>query len=105
MKTEKLFELLTLVDGITSRRWETVTQLVDVIESGGATIKDKKWGASYKQNNPDWYPLNLDKIGTWSTYGDTCVDLYFSNDTTDNNGHPNNQLVCKVKIYDGAEKN
>lgn len=101
MKTEKLFELLTLVDGVTSRRWETVMQLVGLIAKGSVTIKDAKWsdGYSYKQSNPEHYPLNLAEIKTWSTYDDTCIDLQFSNDTT--NGHPNNQLVCKVKIYDG----
>ena len=33
MKTEKLFELLTLVDGVKSKKWETVMQLVDLIAS------------------------------------------------------------------------
>lgn len=101
MKTEKLFELLTLVDGVKSKRWETVMSLVDLIAKGSVTIKEKKWNDTWKQNNPEYYPLDLAEIKTWSTYDDTCIDLQFSNDTKKDNGHQNNQLVCNVKIYDG----
>ncbi len=101
MKTEKLFELLTLVEGVTSKRWETVMQLVDLIAKGSIDIKDKKWDDSFKQSKPKYYPLNLGDIKTWSTFDDTCIDLYFANDTTENNGQTNNQLVCTAKIYDG----
>jgi len=101
MKTEKLFELLTLVGGIQSKKWETVMQLVDIIAKGNVTIKTKKWNDEWKQNKPEYHPLDLVKIETWSTYDNTCIDLQFSNDTSKDNGHPNNQLVCKVKIYDG----
>lgn len=101
MRTEKLFELLTLVNGIKSKRWETVKQLVDILAKGSVAIKYKKWNDDWKQNNPEYYPLDLTEMQTWSTYDDTCIDLEFSNDTTENYGHANNQLVCNVKIYDG----
>ena len=96
MQTEKLFELLTLVNGVSGSKWETVRQLVDLIAKDSVTIKSKEWNDKWKQNKPEYYPLDLSKIETWSTY-DKCVDLQFSNDTT----NPNNQLVCKAKIYDG----
>ena len=101
MKAEKLFEILTLVDGIRHKKWSTVRQLVDLIAAGSVTIKEKKWNDSFRQKNPDYYPLNLGEIKTWSTYDDTCIDLRFTNDTTEDNGCPNNQLVCTVKIYEG----
>jgi len=101
MKTEKLFELLTLVNGVKSKQWAIVMQLVDEITKDGAITKDKQWNDSWKQNNPLFYPLDLDKIKTWSTYDITCIDLQFSNDTSKDNGQPNNQLICKVKIYEG----
>ncbi len=100
MKTEKLFELLTLVGGITSRKWDTVLQLIELIQQGSVTIKEGNW-RNWKKQFPDLYSLDLSKIDTWSTYDNTCIELHFSNDTTKENGHPNNQLVCKVKIYEG----
>jgi hypothetical protein len=101
MKTEKLFELLTLVGGIRSGRWEMVRQLVDAIAKGSVTIKEKEWNDSWKQSRPEYYPLDLAEIKTWSTFDDTCIELRFYNDTAKDNGHPNNQLVCEVKIYEG----
>jgi len=101
MKTEKLFELLTLVGGVKSKRWETVVQLVDEITKGNVTIKHKQWNCNWKQDRPDFYPLDLSILTTWSTYDNNCIDLKFSNDTSKNNGQPNNQLVCQVEIYDG----
>lgn len=97
MKTEKLFKLLTLVGGVRSTKWETVMQLVDTIKQGGVSIIDKRWVDSWREYDQ----LDLSDINTWSTYDDTCIDLQFSNDTGKDNGFPNNQLVCKVKIYDG----
>ena len=94
MKTEKLFELLTLVDGVKSKRWETVMQLVDAITKGSVTIKDKKWNDSWKQGKSEYYPLDLAEIKTWSTYDDTCIDLQFSNDTS--NIHDSLSLTYRI---------
>jgi len=101
MKTEKLFELLTLINGVKSKKWATVMQLVDEISKENVTIKDKQWNDGWKQSNPEFYPLDLNKIETWSTYDLTCIDLQFSNDISKDNGQPNNQLICKAKIYEG----
>ena len=98
-KTEKLFKLLKLVNGVKSTQWNTVIQLVDWISKGNVIIKEKKWNAKWEQNLKD-YPLDLSKIDTWSTY-DTCFDLQFTNKTSKNKGSQNNFLVCKVKIYEG----
>ena len=93
MKTEKLFELLALVNGVKIRRWNTVMKIVDYIDKGTVDIKEKKWDNLYKESNPQYYPLDLSKIDTWSTFEDTCVELIFHVDLI--------KLICDVKIYDG----
>jgi hypothetical protein len=105
MKTEKLFELLTLVNGVRSKRWETVRQLVKLIGDGSIEIKSKKWADDWKEKNTEYYPLLLGNIDTWTTFDDSCIDLKFSNDTTKNNGQTNNQLICNVRIYNGDSFN
>lgn len=94
MKTEKLFQLLTLVNGITCKRWDTVMQLVDYISLGKAEVKEKEWHDTWKKK---YYELDLSKINTWSTFSDTCVELDFSVE--------NGLLICKAKIYDGSSFN
>ncbi len=102
MKTEKLFELLTLVNGVTSTKWETVIQLVDQISKGSVIVEEKKWADSWKQKEPKCYPLDLSKRETWSTYNNgECVYLKFSNAATKNKGRKKNKLVCDVRIFDG----
>jgi hypothetical protein len=92
MTNKKLFELLKLVDGVNYNSWRIVNPLVDCIKEDESVVIKKEWHDSFKKNNPDWYPLDLSKIGTWSTY-DSCVGINFTN--------VNNKLYCKVKIYDG----
>lgn len=82
MKNKKLFEILTLVKCVRSRRWDDVKKIVGFIPP--FEVKEKKWGYEYKQDNSD-YPLDLSKIETWSTYDD-CIDIVFLNE--------NNKLVC-----------
>ena len=101
MKTEKLFELLTLFDNVQSRNWNDVRKLVDEISKGRVTIKEKKWADQFKQDHPEYYPLDLADIKTWSTFDGTCIDLRFSNDIAEENGQENNQLVCRATIYEG----
>lgn len=101
MDDKKLFELLTLVDGVRSSKWETVMSLVDAIKAGGVTIKEKEWADSFKQNNPQYSPLDLANRETWSTYDNTCIDIVFTHQKKSKNGMKVSQLVCKVKIYEG----
>lgn len=101
MDDKKLFELLTLVDGVRSTRWETVMQLVEAIKAGGVTIKKKEWRDSFKQNNPQFYPLDLANRETWSTYDYTCIDIMFTHEKKSKKGTKVSQLVCNVKIYEG----
>jgi len=104
MKTEKLFEILTLVDSIRSTKWETVMQLVNVIKEKGEKeiVKSKRWEIDRKRNSLEYYPLDLSNIKTWSTYDNTCVEIKFYNKpTTNKSSNKQNQLMCDVKIYDG----
>lgn len=94
MRQEKLFELLGIVNGVTISKWNMVMQLVDLIAKGESTVQEKKWRDPLKEGYPRLYPLNLDDIKTWSTHDNTCIDLYFTVNST-------NEFKCKVKIYDG----
>lgn len=85
---------MTLVNGVRSSRWNDVRKIVELMPS--IKVKEKAWNEKYKQDNPEWYPLNLSKIETWSTYGE-CIDLVFINE--------NNKVVCKARIYDGESMN
>jgi len=95
MTNKKLLEILTLVNSFTSSRWNDVRKIVELMSS--IEVKEKKWNEKYKQDNPEWYPLDLSKIETWSTYDGECIALVFSNE--------NNKLVCNVSIYDGDNMN
>jgi hypothetical protein len=56
-------------------------------------VLEKEWCDSFKENHPEMYPLDLDKMKTWSTFQE-CVDLKFSiiNDKF---------LKCEADIYNG----
>jgi len=82
MKSKELFRMLALANGVVSKKWETVMQLVDLIAKGEAKAKF----CSYKK-------YDLSDINSWSTYEDKCIDLRFSN--------RKNILICEARIYDG----
>jgi len=92
MTNKKLFELLKLVGGVNCGYWRGVNPLVELIKEDESIVVKKEWHDSFKKDNPDYYPLNLSKIETWSTY-DECVDINYTN--------VNDKLYCKVRIYEG----
>lgn len=94
MRTKKLFELLTLLNGVRSTQWSMVMLLADSIKNKDGIVITKEWYDKWKQSNLNMYPLNLGNLGTWSTFDNTCIDLHFTN-----NG--NNKILCIAKIYDG----
>ena len=55
-------------------------------------------------DNPVYYPLDLSKIGTWSTF-ERCVTLTFFNQQATGKFAFADNLVCDVKIYDGDNFN
>jgi hypothetical protein len=97
MKKEKrsvsqLLKLLTLVNSVYCGRWQTVRDIVASINAvHGATVLKSSWN-NYKKDHPQWYPLDLTKIETWSTY-EKCVDIDFF--------VVDNRLQCTSKIYEG----
>jgi len=97
MDNKKLLKILTLVNGVKSTDWVDVMLLVKYMPS--IIVKEKKWDESYsyKQDDPENYPLDLSKIETWSTYDRTCIDIKYTNQK--------NKLVCDVSIYDGHNIN
>jgi hypothetical protein len=104
MKIKKLFEILALVDGVTSTNWKTVMEIVgnpilnipgyfnNGIKSNNAVILSKQWHDSWKLKYPEHYPLDLSQLKTWSTY-DNCAVMHFKNN--------DNKLYCQAMIYDG----
>ena len=93
MTTEKLFKLLKLVENVTSKRWNNVEKIVKIMPY--IEVKEKKWNDKYKQNNPDYYPLDLSKIETWSTHDVEGIELIFNIE--------DNKLVCKAHIYNVSD--
>ncbi len=93
MKTEKLFELLAIVDGVKSTSWNMVMELVDCISEGSVDVREKKWADQFKQSRAEHYPLDLSKINTWSTFDNTCIELRFYIVQKD--------FFCDARIFDG----
>jgi hypothetical protein len=94
MTVKNLFKILLLVESVDSHMWRDVMQLVDAIANNKAEVIEKQWAETYKQNSPDYYPLDLSKLKTWSTIEGECINLkYFIQD---------GELICKAKIWDGG---
>ena len=89
MTAKKLFELLKRVETVTSNRWNDVLKIVKIMPS--IEVKEKEWNDKYKQDNPDYYPLDLSKIETWSTHDIEGIELIFNIE--------DNKLICKARIY------
>jgi hypothetical protein len=90
MTTKKLSKILQIIDGyVYSNNWNTVLSIVKNFND--IEVLSKKWSDDYK-NNSKYYPLDLSKIETWSTY-ERCVNLQFK--------YIDDKLICNVKIYEG----
>ncbi len=90
MTTQKLMDVLHIVEHVKSSKWNTVLKILDVFDE--VQTIEKKWGNETAKPQ-DIYPLDLSNIDTWSTYEYTCIDLTFKNE--------GNNLTCFAKIYDG----
>ncbi len=89
-----LYRILGIVKGVTSHRWEMVRTIVSELNSNKKVkILKKEWADEFKRKNLQYYPLDLNKIETWSTFDLTCIDLSFVASTAG--------VLCNVKIYDG----
>jgi len=97
MTQKKLFEILTLIQHVRSTTWKLINPIVESINDDKSTkVLEKEWMDHWKRES-DLYPLNLDKIDTWSTY-DECVDLEFY---VEKNVEGSDQLICEASIWDG----
>jgi hypothetical protein len=95
-ETDILFKQLTILNGVTSTRWEMVMLLADKISKKEVLVDESSWDDKFKNENPEIYKLDLSIRHTWSTY-DNCINLYFY-------AYANSeakQLKCLAKIYDG----
>lgn len=96
MEAKKLFKLLTLINGVEIRKWETVRMIVGLIQSKEIKVLKKEWAHDQYQSDE---LLDLSNINVWSTFDDTCIELFFHNAATPKK--PKNKLICDVKIYNG----
>lgn len=99
---EFLLTVLKEIKSVDSHYWKTVMALVESIKSGDTLVLEKKWDNDYKNDNR-FYPLDLDKIETWSTYDyswaiqkhEACIQLeFFYKDK--------NNIECYVVIFEGT---
>lgn len=96
MTTEILIKMLITIKSVKPNAWgawDKVMKIVSVIQDGSATVKNAQWHNSFKQNKPEWYPLQLDVLKTWSTYTE-CINLKFFVDEQ-------KVLICEALVFDG----
>lgn len=93
MESDKLIEILRLVGVVKSDQWKRVLEIVKWIKADKVKVVEKAWFEPFRNVKPDYYPLDLSDIETWSTYDGDCISLTFYID--------NNKLFCDVIIYDG----
>lgn len=95
MTTKKLLEVLKLVKFVNDTDWKSVMRLVEFLNKNkNVVVREIKWEGKnrYKNTSLDWYPINILKIETWSTFND-CVDILYSIE--------NNKIICSATIWDG----
>lgn len=100
MTQKKLYKILDLLGPVQifgSYKWDIVTKLVASIATKEAEVIHKEWHDTFKKNNPQYYPLDLGVISTWSTFSDTCVDIMIAHVEDSKK----KKLHCLAKIYDG----
>lgn len=90
---KELFGMLSNIGRLNIHRWSMVMTIVENMDK--IDIVEKQWVYdNFKNNYPEYYPLDLSNIETWSTYDNSCIDLVFSVDR-------DSKLKCVADIYDG----
>lgn len=92
MNAKELKEVLLLVNNIYVQKWQILVDVVNEIKNNNAEILNSAWSDKFKQNNPEYYPLKLNNIDTWSTF-ERCVNFNFSIES--------NKLRSDIIIWDG----
>ncbi len=85
--------MLVILKQIEINRWNIIPLIVSCIKEKSVEIIRKGWSDKFRQERPDFYPLDLSEISTWSTY-DHCVFAAFS--------IQDKRLYCSVAIYEGS---
>ena len=92
MKLTKLKDIVVVLGDIKYSTWGILTNIVELLTENKAHVIDKQWYDNYKNNNLQYYTLDLYNINTWSTF-ESCIDFKFS--------ITGNSVRCDAKIYDG----
>jgi len=71
--------MLETVGSYTDYKWKTVVLIHNyIVNDENTMVISKEWKDSFKKND-SYYPLDLTKIETWSTYdGAGCIQLKFT---------------------------
>jgi hypothetical protein len=90
MNINNLKKILTILEEVRIKSFEfgnDIREGIDKIE-----VLSKKWMESYKQDRPEYYPLDLSSVDVWRTYGD-CRKFTLSLE--------DGRLHCSVTVYEG----
>lgn len=97
----ELFGMFKNCGTIFNNKYDLIFPIIELIKSGDAVVRSKKWQSKTKSDNPDWYPLNLEEPKTWSTYG-KCISLSFRVEEIVNEaGNSEQKIICFAKVYEG----
>ncbi len=92
-KAQELIKKLNILGSVNSSNYKLMQLVYEEVKNNKVVVKSKEWCDPWKNQKPEFYPLDLKKFNNWITYN-TCVDLVFTN--TKKAG-----FICDVIIYDG----
>lgn len=82
-QTKLNYDTLKIIKKVHLNRWSHILTIVDGLKTKDITILEKEYFDDWKKNNPNYYPLNLNDINTWSTQDRAdCIyiDLFIEKD-------------------------
>lgn len=94
MTIDQLISVLKVIGTVTAKRWHNVMDIVECLNGKeSCEILDKSWHEKFKNDNPAYFPLELNELKTWSTY-EGCSILEFSITKK-------GELLCNAQIWEG----
>lgn len=93
MKKSKIYKKLEiLINGVFIYDYSKTQEIRNLYQQDKIKLISAKWCDNWKQNHPEYYPLNLKDNDLWCTYQE-CTTMYlFIKDE---------KILVDVAIYDG----
>jgi hypothetical protein len=90
---EQLKKMLILLEDIVlnNHHWNLMMAIVSAIKENNAQVLHKEWTDSFKVKFD--YPLELDKMETWSTFEELVRLKFFMKD---------GGLICDAEVHEGS---